>query len=64
MNELTLFLKDKEILSINVNQSTERSSYLIKLSELERSLKQPIALIEMKDFPFFDTSISKKSRFY
>ncbi|MDC0898252.1 MOSC domain-containing protein, partial [Candidatus Pelagibacter sp.] len=34
-----------------------------KISELESSLKQPITLIKNIDFPFFDTSISKKVDF-
>ena len=58
--KLTLTLKDKEILTININQSNEREALSNKISELEESLKRPIVLINNNDFPFFDTSISKK----
>ncbi|MDC0428081.1 MOSC domain-containing protein [Candidatus Pelagibacter sp.] len=61
--KLTLILKDKEILSIDINQSNEREALSNKISELESSLKQPITLIKNIDFPFFDTSISKKVDF-
>ena len=33
------------------------------MSELESSLKQPIVLMKNYEFPFFDTSISKKVNF-
>ncbi len=61
--KLTLTLKDKEILSIDINQSSEREALSNKISELESSLKQPITLMKNDDFPFFDTSISKKVDF-
>ena len=61
--KLTLTLKDKEILSININQSSEREALSNQISELESSLKQPITLMKNDDFPFFDTSISKKVDF-
>ena len=61
--KLTLTLKDKEILTININQSDERQALSKKMSELEDSLKQPIVLMSNNDFPFFDTSISKKVDF-
>ena len=61
--KLTLTLKDKEILSIDINQSSERKALSNKISELESSLKQPITLMKNDDFPFFDTSISKKVDF-
>jgi uncharacterized protein YcbX len=61
--KLTLILKDKEILSIDINQSSEREALSNKISELENSLKQPITLMKNDDFPFFDTSISKKVDF-
>ena len=34
-----------------------------KIIELEKSLKQPLVLIRNENFPFFDTSISKKINF-
>ena len=61
--KLTLTLKDKEILSIDINQSEEREALSNKISELESSLKQPITLMKNHEFPFFDTSISKKVDF-
>ena len=61
--KLTLTLKDKEILSIDINQSSEREALSNQISELESSLKQPITLMKNDNFPFFDTSISKKVDF-
>jgi uncharacterized protein YcbX len=61
--KLTFTLKDKEILSIDINQSIEREALSNKISELESSLKQPLTLMKNHDFPFFDTSISKKVDF-
>jgi uncharacterized protein YcbX len=61
--KLTLILKDKEILSVDISQSNERETLSNKISELESSLKQPITLMKNDDFPFFDTSISKKVDF-
>jgi uncharacterized protein YcbX len=61
--KLTFTLKDKEILSIDINQSSEREVLSNKISELESSLKQPLTLMKNDDFPFFDTSISKKVNF-
>jgi uncharacterized protein len=61
--KLTLSLKDKEILTIDINQINERAKLSNKIVELEDSLKQPIVLMKNDDFPFFDTSISKKVDF-
>ena len=61
--KLTLTLKDKEILTIDINQSEEREALSNKISELESSLKQPITLMKNNEFPFFDTSISNKVNF-
>jgi uncharacterized protein len=61
--KLTLTLKNREILTININQLSEREKLSNKITELEDSLKQPIVLMKNKDFPFFDTSISKKVDF-
>jgi len=61
--KLTFTLKDKDILSIDINQLSEREALSNKISELESSLKQPITLMKNNDFPFFDTSISKKVDF-
>ena len=61
--KLTLTLKDKEILTIDVNQLSERQVLSNKITELESTLKQPLVLMNNIDFPFFDTSISKKVDF-
>ena len=61
--KLTFIIKDKEILSIDINQLSEREALSSKISELESSLKQPIVLMKNDAFPFFDTSISKKVDF-
>ena len=61
--KLTFTIKDKEILTIDINQSNEREALSNKISELESSLKQPITLMKNDAFPFFDTSISKKVDF-
>ena len=61
--KLILTFKDKEILTIDTNQPDEREKLSNKIVELEDSLKQPIILMKNKDFPFFDTSISKKVDF-
>ena len=61
--KLTLTLKDREILTIDINKLNEREALSLKISELENSLKQPIVLMKNNEFPFFDTSISKKVDF-
>ena len=61
--KLTLTLRNKEILTIDVNQSSERQALSNKIIDLESSLKQPVVLMSNKDLPFFDTSISKKNDF-
>ena len=61
--KLTLTLKDKELFTIDINQSEEREALSNKISELESSLKQPITLMKNNEFPFFDTSISNKVNF-
>ena len=61
--KLTLTLKDQEILTIDINQFSERKALSDKITELENSLKQPIILMKNNKFPFFDTSISNKLDF-
>ena len=61
--KLIFTIKDKEILTIDINQLSEREALSNKISELEKSLKQPIVLMKNDAFPFFDTSISKKVNF-
>ncbi len=61
--KLTLTIKDKEIITINVNDSNERDDLVKKLIELEGSLKNDIRLMRNDEHPFYDTSISNKSMF-
>ena len=61
--KLTLTLKNKEILTIDINQLSEQQKLSSKIIELEDSLKKPIVLMKNDKFPFFDTSISKKVDF-
>ncbi len=62
-NKLTLTFEDKEILTIDVNESTERQLLSNKIIKLENSLKEPIILMKNEEFPFFDTTISRKVDF-
>ena len=62
-NKLTLTFKDKEILTINASELSERQLLSSKIIELENSLKKPIVLMKNEDSPFFDTSISNKVDF-
>ena len=61
--KLTLTLKDQEILTIDINELSEREALSSKITELESSLKQPIVLMKNNEAPFFDTSISNKVNF-
>ena len=61
--KLTLTFKDKEILTINASELSERQLLSNKIIELENSLKEPIVLMKNKESPFFDTSISNKVDF-
>ena len=62
-NKLTLTFKDKEILTINISELSERQLLSNKIMELENSLKEPIVLMKNEELPFFDTSISNKIDF-
>ena len=62
-NELTLSSKNNEILTVNVNDLSERELLSNKIIELENSLKKPITLMKNEEYPFFDTSISNKVDF-
>ena len=62
-NKLTLTFKDKEILTINASELSERQLLSNKIIELENSLKKPIVLMKNEELPFFDTSISNKVDF-
>ena len=61
--KLTLTLKDKKVLTIDIDKLSDREMLSNKISELENSLKQPIVLMKNYESPFFDTSISKKVDF-
>ena len=61
--KLTLTLKDQEILTVDINELSEREALSTKITELESSLKQPIVLMKNNESPFFDTSISNKVDF-
>ena len=62
-DSLTLTFKDKEILTIDINELSERQLLSNKIIELENSLEEPLVLIKNEEFPFFDTSISNKVNF-
>ena len=62
-NKLSLTFRDKEVLTININQLNDREELVNKIIELESSLKKPIYLMKNKEFPFFDTSVSNKVDF-
>ena len=62
-NKLTLTLNNKEIITVNVNETNERNNLEKKLIELEGSLKNDIRLMRNDEYPFYDTSISNKSMF-
>ena len=57
-NNLTLTLKNKELISINLDNSEDLSLIPEKLLELETSLTKPIFLLKNSDFPFYDTTNS------
>ena len=61
--KLTLTFKEKEILTIDVSILSERQKLSKKILELENSLKEPVVLMQNKEFPFFDTTISKNVDF-
>ena len=57
-NNLTLVLNDKELISINPQNSEDLSLISEKLLELETSLVKPIFFLKNSDFPFYDTTNS------
>ena len=59
--KLTLTLKDKEIITVNINNLDERDNLVKQLIKLEGSLKKDIRLMKNDEHPFYDTSISNKS---
>ena len=59
-NKLTLFLKNKKLLSIEVNQQSDYQEISNKILELETSLKPPLALMKNEIFPFLTHLFPKK----
>ena len=57
-NKLSLYLKEKKIISISTDSHEERNLLCKKLVELESSLANPIFLLKNTEFPFFDTTHS------
>ena len=57
-NNLTLTFKNKELISINLDNSEDLSLISEKLLELETSLAKPIFLLKNSNFPFYDTTNS------
>ena len=62
-NRLTLTFKDKEILTIDINELSERQLLSNKIIELENSLKEPIVLMKNEKLPFFFFLFSNKVDF-
>jgi len=60
-DKLTLTQNNNEILTINIDDTSEYELLSNKILELESSLQKPIHLMKNKDIPFFDTSISNKT---
>ena len=60
-DKLILTQNDSEILTINIDETSEYELLSNKILELESSLQKPIYLMKNKDIPFFDTSISNKT---
>ena len=60
-DKLTLTQNNKEILRINIDDSSEYELLSNKILELENSLQKPTFLMKNNDIPFFDTSISNKT---
>jgi len=60
-DKLTLTQNNNEILTINIDDTSEYELLSNKILELESSLQKPIYLMKNKDIPFFDTSISNKT---
>ena len=61
-NKLTLTQNNNEIITINSNEFDKFELISNKILELENSLQKPLFLMKNKDIPFFDTSISNKTR--
>ena len=60
-SNLTLTFKNKKILTINSNELNKYELISNKILELENSIKDSLILMKNEEFPFYDTSISKKT---
>tara|TARA_Y100000591_G_scaffold307068_1_gene306091 strand:+ start:202 stop:987 length:786 start_codon:yes stop_codon:yes gene_type:complete len=60
-SNLTLTFKNKKILTINSNELNKYELISNKILELESSIKDSLILMKNEEFPFYDTSISKKT---
>ena len=60
-DKLTLTQNNNDILTINIDETSEYELLSNKILELESSLQKPVYLMKNKDIPFFDTSISNKT---
>jgi len=58
---LILKCRNKDILSIEINDEKQRTLMCKKLVELESSINDPIFLLQNKCFPFFDTTHSNNT---
>ena len=60
-NRLALEQDNKELISVKADDENQKFLLVNKLLELESSLKNPIFLLQNKEFPFFDTTHSEKT---
>lgn len=60
-NRLALEQDNKELISVKAGDENQKFLLVNKLLELESSLKNPIFLLQNKEFPFFDTTHSEKT---
>jgi len=60
-NKLTLYLKEKKIIEINLQNDSEHILLCEKLIEIEEKIRPPTYLLQNKEFPFFDTTHSKET---
>ena len=56
-----MYLKDKKIIEINLQNKNEHILLCEKLAEIEEQIKPPTYLLQNKEFPFFDTTHSKET---
>ena len=59
--KLTLFDQESKIIEINLDNQHEHDLLCKKLVEIEETIKEPTYLLQNKEFPFFDTTHSKKT---